>query len=313
MGTESDKVAAVESRAVRVEPAAVNERSGGADGAGESAGARVWRLALVGNPNTGKTTLFNTLTGLRHRTSNFPGTTQEARLGRALGPHGGTGERAVQLIDLPGVYALSLAVSESRVCRAALLGEAAPAGERAAAPDGVLLVVDATNLSRNLTLAGEVLAFGLPTVVAAHDGRSGGQGGRRGERGHARRGAGRSAGCPVVACDPRDIRSAVAGCWASDRRRRHVRFRPSRRRWSDGRRRSQPARGRARLPNPTHQRTPEPRHSAKPSQSLVIRARLGLSRPTPMPSPSTSVTPPPPIGSTTSSCTRWPGRWRSRR
>ncbi|MCA9288520.1 MAG: ferrous iron transporter B, partial [Phycisphaerales bacterium] len=204
MGTETDKVASGESGVVRVEPASTERDGGSAARAGAPDRSRVWRLALVGNPNTGKTTLFNTLTGLRHRTSNFPGTTQEARLGRAQCAH----EGGVQLIDLPGVYSLSLAVSESRVCRAALLGEAAPAGERAVAPDGVLLVVDATNLSRNLTLAGEVLGLGLPTVVALTMVDRAAKAGGGASVATLAAGLAAALRCPVVACDPREIRSA---------------------------------------------------------------------------------------------------------
>src|SRR5689334_1761776 len=75
------------------------------------------RIALIGNPNTGKTTLFNRLCGARAKTANFPGTTTAARVGRmVLG-------RAVELVDLPGLYALSLDAPESRVCRSVLLGE----------------------------------------------------------------------------------------------------------------------------------------------------------------------------------------------
>ena len=69
------------------------------------------RVALLGNPNTGKTTIFNALSGLRHKTSNFPGTTQEARIGTLQGA-----AREVEIIDLPGAYSLELPQSESRVC-----------------------------------------------------------------------------------------------------------------------------------------------------------------------------------------------------
>jgi ferrous iron transport protein B len=119
------------------------------------------RVALLGNPNTGKTTLFNRLTGLRHKTSNFPGTTLEARTGRArpapqLPPF--------ELIDLPGVYSLELDLLESRVAREAL--EGAPPAHRE--PDALLVVVDAMNLARNLRLVGEALRRRLPTVVAVN-------------------------------------------------------------------------------------------------------------------------------------------------
>lgn len=123
------------------------------------------RIALMGNPNTGKTTVFNRLCGLRHKTSNFPGTTQEARLGLVRGmEHAADAPTAV--IDLPGIYSLELDQPESEVCRRVLAGELAPAGETASAPDAVLVVVDATNLARNLLIVGEAMRRRLPMVVA---------------------------------------------------------------------------------------------------------------------------------------------------
>lgn len=114
------------------------------------------RVALIGNPNTGKTTLFNRLCGLRAKTANFPGTTTDSRVGRLE-----AGQTTLELIDLPGLYRLQLELPESRVCRALLEGEGLYRR-----PDAVLIVVDATNLVRNLYLVGEILARGLPTVVA---------------------------------------------------------------------------------------------------------------------------------------------------
>lgn len=119
------------------------------------------RVALVGNPNTGKTTLFNRLCGLRHKTSNFPGTTQEARIG-SLQSHG----LAIELIDLPGVYSLELEQQEAEVCRGVLAGSLSPRGERVGQPDALLVVADATNLARGLALVGEAMAQRLPMVVA---------------------------------------------------------------------------------------------------------------------------------------------------
>ena len=124
----------------------------------DAAPRAVSRVALVGNPNVGKTTLFNRLAGVRHKTANFPGTTQEADLG-PIAP-GVTG------IDLPGVYSLDLSTSESEIARAVLSGDLAPVGEHAAVPDAVLIVLDAMNLSRNLRVAGEVIRAGGPVVVA---------------------------------------------------------------------------------------------------------------------------------------------------
>ncbi len=123
------------------------------------------RVALLGNPNTGKTTLFNALTGLNHKTSNFPGTTQEARVGKVRARETG---RWAEVIDLPGVYSLELNQVEAALCRAALDGSAAPAGDDLRPPDVAIVVADATNLARNLTLAGEVLRRGVPTVVAVN-------------------------------------------------------------------------------------------------------------------------------------------------
>lgn len=115
----------------------------------------VARVALLGNPNTGKTTLFNRLCGVLSKTSNFPGTTTRARVGRCQ-----VGERALEIVDLPGIYRLALELPESRVCRAALRGEGTPR------PDLAVVVLDATNLSRNLVLLGELVATGVPTVAA---------------------------------------------------------------------------------------------------------------------------------------------------
>ena len=112
---------------------------------------------MVGNPNAGKTTLFNTLTGLRAKTANFPGTTIERRLG-----HTRLADRNVKLLDLPGLYSLSSVTPEERVVREALLGHL-PNQPR---PQAVVLLMDATNLERNLYLASQILELGLPTVVA---------------------------------------------------------------------------------------------------------------------------------------------------
>lgn len=114
-------------------------------------------IALVGNPNAGKTTLFNALTGLRAKTANFPGTTLEHRVARVpLDGH------VLELIDMPGLYSLAAATSEERVARDALLGRI-PGLER---PTAAILIVDATNLERNLYLASQVLELGIPTVLA---------------------------------------------------------------------------------------------------------------------------------------------------
>lgn len=129
--------------------------------------ARPLRVAVMGNPNTGKSTLFNALTGLRQRVGNYAGVTVERAEGVFRRP---SGERAV-LVDLPGTYSLSASSPDEDVALAVLLGRM----EGEPKPDVVVLVVDARNLERNLFLASQVLELGLPTVVAlnqvdaAHD------------------------------------------------------------------------------------------------------------------------------------------------
>ena len=119
--------------------------------------ARTARVVLLGNPNTGKTTIFNRLCGTRAKTSNFPGTTTSARVGRAA-----LGEQTIaEVLDLPGLYQLSLDVPEAGIARDVLSGAGAYTR-----PDAVLLVVDACNLTRNLMLAGELIAYCVPMVVA---------------------------------------------------------------------------------------------------------------------------------------------------
>ncbi|MBX3379719.1 MAG: ferrous iron transporter B [Phycisphaeraceae bacterium] len=130
----------------------------------EAGPTEILHVPLLGNPNTGKTTLFNALCGLRHKTSNFPGTTQEARIGVVRVAQGQDAE--VRLIDLPGIYSLELDVLEASVCRDVLAGRLSPRGEPFGDPEAVCIVVDATNLARNLVFVGEVLRRRLPTVVA---------------------------------------------------------------------------------------------------------------------------------------------------
>lgn len=151
-----------------------SDHGGGRDAAGSGDGRGEIRLALLGNPNTGKTTLFNRLTGLRAKTSNFPGTTLEAHTGSiqlpgfAAGSESGQARspRSAMLIDLPGIYSLELRQLESDVCRGVLAGQRAPEGQPIESPDGAIIVLDALNLNRNLILAGELLRRRLPTVVA---------------------------------------------------------------------------------------------------------------------------------------------------
>ncbi len=114
-------------------------------------------VALVGPPNSGKSTLFNRLTGLRQKVANFPGVTVEERRGLARIASG----RDIVLIDLPGVYSLVARSEDERVTYDVLAGTM----EGTPRPDAVLLILDATNLKRHLVLAASVLALGLPTIV----------------------------------------------------------------------------------------------------------------------------------------------------
>ncbi len=153
------------------------------------------RIALLGNPNTGKTTIFNRLSGLRHKTSNFPGTTQEARVGVVTL----VDKTSIELFDLPGVYSLELDQIEAAICRAVLAGELAPRGESVEAPDAVCVVVDATNLSRGLMFVGEALRRRLPTIVAVNMIDVGRQRGLSIDVGALKE----SLGCDVVLCSGR--------------------------------------------------------------------------------------------------------------
>lgn len=120
-------------------------------------GAHHLIVAVVGPPNSGKSTLFNRLTGLRQKVANYPGVTVEQRRGRVQLVRG----KHVDLIDLPGVYSLDPRSEDERVTRDVLMGQM----EGTPSPGAVLLILDATNLSRHLTLAAPVLGLGLPTLV----------------------------------------------------------------------------------------------------------------------------------------------------
>ena len=120
-------------------------------------GSPLRTAAIVGPPNSGKSTLFNRLTGLRQKVANYPGVTVEERVGRVHLP----GDKVVSLIDLPGTYSMRPASEDERVVELVLTGRM-PGVSR---PQAVLLVLDATNLGRNLALAAPVLALGLPTLV----------------------------------------------------------------------------------------------------------------------------------------------------
>ena len=117
----------------------------------------VRRVAIAGNPNCGKSTLFNALTGLRQKVGNYPGVTVERKEGSFHGSHG----EPMTLVDLPGSYSLQVRSPDEAVARDVLLGRL-PGEPR---PDIVVAVVDACNLERNLYLVAQMLELGLPVVV----------------------------------------------------------------------------------------------------------------------------------------------------
>lgn len=114
-------------------------------------------IALAGNPNAGKTTLFNSLTGLNQKVANYPGVTVERKEGVWL-----VGDDSVTLIDLPGLYSVDATSLDERIARDVLTGEI----QAVPRPDVIISVVDATNLERNLYLTTQLFEFGVPVVVA---------------------------------------------------------------------------------------------------------------------------------------------------
>lgn len=114
-------------------------------------------VAVVGPPNSGKSTLFNRLTGLRQKVANFPGVTVEQHLGKLRIED----EAELDVIDLPGVYSLNPRSEDERVTLDVLMGRM----EGVPRPDTILLILDVTNLGRHLVLAAPVLALGLPTLI----------------------------------------------------------------------------------------------------------------------------------------------------
>src|SRR5437667_10443929 len=114
-------------------------------------------VALVGNPNTGKTTLFNALAGMNQRVGNYPGVTVETKKGKLR--HAG---QTFDLVDLPGTYSLAPRSPDEMVAVDLILGQ--QAGE--ARPDVIVTILDASNLERNLYLTTQALELGVPVVVA---------------------------------------------------------------------------------------------------------------------------------------------------
>ena len=122
----------------------------------ESTLKSVRRFAMIGNPNTGKSTLFNTLTGLQARVGNFPGCTVEKKVGKLHFE-----QQTVELIDLPGTYSLSPRTPDEMVSVDVLLGRQRDVEEL----DGVICIVDASNLERNFYLLSQILDLQLPVIL----------------------------------------------------------------------------------------------------------------------------------------------------
>ena len=99
-------------------------------------------VAIAGNPNSGKSTIFNALTGMRQKVGNYPGVTVEKKVGRFYGSHGET----MELLDLPGSYSLQVRSPDEAVARDVLLGRQKETPQ----PDLIICVIDASNLERNL-------------------------------------------------------------------------------------------------------------------------------------------------------------------
>jgi len=114
-------------------------------------------IAVVGNPNSGKSTLFNRLTGMRQRTGNYPGVTVEKHIGVTR-----VGDKTFELVDLPGMYALSAHSMEERIAVDVILGRIADIDR----PAGILAVVDATHLYQGLYLVQQLMELDLPLMVA---------------------------------------------------------------------------------------------------------------------------------------------------
>ncbi len=115
------------------------------------------KIALVGNPNSGKSSLFNYLTGLNQKIGNFPGVTVEKRSGNCTMPDGTSAE----IIDLPGIYSIYPRSLDERIVSEIILNHNSPS-----CPDKIVVIADATNLKRNLLLLTQIIDLGLPTVLA---------------------------------------------------------------------------------------------------------------------------------------------------
>ena len=111
------------------------------------------KIALAGNPNSGKTTLFNALTGSNQFVGNWPGVTVEKKEGKLKG------HKDVALMDLPGIYSLSPYTLEEVVARNYLINER---------PDAIINIVDGTNIERNLYLSTQIMELGIPVIMAVN-------------------------------------------------------------------------------------------------------------------------------------------------
>jgi len=118
----------------------------------------VYDVLLVGNPNTGKTSVFNSLTGLRQKTGNYPGVTVEKKTGIVTGPDGAT----LRLHDMPGMYSLTPKSLDDSIAREVLIGEA----DEELDIRLIVVVADASNLNRNLYLVTQLIDLGIPVAVA---------------------------------------------------------------------------------------------------------------------------------------------------
>lgn len=117
------------------------------------------KIALAGNPNSGKTTLFNALTGANQFVGNWPGVTVEKKEGKLKKNYSGRGDAEVIITDLPGIYSLSPYTLEEVVARNYLINEK---------PDVILNIVDGTNIERNLYLSTQLMELGIPVVMAVN-------------------------------------------------------------------------------------------------------------------------------------------------
>lgn len=117
------------------------------------------KIALAGNPNCGKTTLFNALTGSNQFVGNWPGVTVEKKEGKLKRAYGAGGSEDVSIMDLPGIYSLSPYTLEEVVARNYLINER---------PDAIINIVDGTNIERNLYLSTQIMELGIPVVMAVN-------------------------------------------------------------------------------------------------------------------------------------------------